>query len=685
VSLRARLALVLAGVMIGPAIAAWAVLGVLVPRAAARSDAQSLSRADAAVGVYLTQQCRLLAQTARAVAGPLSGRVGVDAQVARRAVAGVDTAGPDGVRAMVVAGGVPVAASPGGGGASGVAPLDLARATCAAPLEGPALLVESAPITDSSGREVARAAAYTALDGSALTRLRAALALDARLAVVRRVVAPVPLDGATAARRSGLHVVASSAGPDGAALPDGASTDALLVAAERSALGSAGGWRYRLHVAPSALPYDLLVLLPDASPGPATLPLVLALACMAALAGLLTVLAARLTRPLAALTYTAQRLGDGDLSARTRVSGDDEIGVLGSAMDAMAERLERTVAEVEQRREALAETFAQFGEALANTHNLDALLRTVVETARQGADAAVGTVLLGDGAGLAERVSIAPDGADGAWVAGVLERLTGLAARAADAGEARPADLAPAAGSALAVPMCRGEEMYGVLAVARRRGQPPLDEAAIAVVISLAVHAGTAVANVQEHLDAQRLSVTDPLTGAGNMRHLTSTLAREVERAHRFGRTLSVLMLDLDHFKQVNDWGGHAFGDAVLRDFAHRLRGCLREVDLVARRGGEEFAVVLPETGTAGAEAVVRRVMQRMRAEPFRSGAQERPVTVSIGIATYPDHGTSASEVLHAADIALYAAKRTGRDRWCRASAAPTPAGDPTRSGSRPA
>jgi len=192
VSLRARLALVMAGVMIGPAIAAWAVLGVLVPRAAARADTQSLTRADAAVGVFLTQQCRLLAQTARAVAGPLSGRVGVDALVARRAVAGVAAGGPDGVRALVVAGGVPVAGSPGAGTASGVAPLDLAQATCSAPLEGPtALLAESAPITDSSGREAARAVAYTALDGPALTRLRAALALDARLAVVRRVVAPV--------------------------------------------------------------------------------------------------------------------------------------------------------------------------------------------------------------------------------------------------------------------------------------------------------------------------------------------------------------------------------------------------------------------------------------------------------------------------------------------------------------
>jgi diguanylate cyclase (GGDEF)-like protein len=173
------------------------------------------------------------------------------------------------------------------------------------------------------------------------------------------------------------------------------------------------------------------------------------------------------------------------------------------------------------------------------------------------------------------------------------------------------------------------------------------------------------VANVREHLDARRLSVTDPLTGAGNVRHLTASLNREVERAHRFGRTLSVLMLDLDHFKRVNDLAGHDFGDAVLREFAARLHGCVREVDLVARRGGEEFTVVLPETGSAGAQAVARRILERVASQPFRHGGLSRSVTTSIGVASYPEHADSAAAVMHAADVALYEAKRTGRDRWC--------------------
>ena len=212
-----------------------------------------------------------------------------------------------------------------------------------------------------------------------------------------------------------------------------------------------------------------------------------------------------------------------------------------------------------------------------------------------------------------------------------------------------------------------------MLAVARERSAAPVDGAATAAVEALAAHAGTAVANVREHIDTQRLSVTDPLTGAGNVRHLTATLNREVERAHRFGRTLSVLMLDLDHFKLVNDAGGHDYGDAVLREFAARLHGCVREVDLVARRGGEEFTVVLPETPAAGAQAVARRILQRVRAVPFVHGGVSRTVTVSVGVATYPEHAGSAGGVMRAADIALYQAKHEGRDRWCMAEPLPDP------------
>ncbi|HYY11577.1 MAG TPA: GGDEF domain-containing protein, partial [Kineosporiaceae bacterium] len=207
-------------------------------------------------------------------------------------------------------------------------------------------------------------------------------------------------------------------------------------------------------------------------------------------------------------------------------------------------------------------------------------------------------------------------------------------------------------------------------AVARRAGAPAVGDDAVEALEDLARHAGAAVANALAHEETRRLSVTDPLTGAGNFRQLSTTLAREVERATRFGRPLSVVMLDLDHFKAVNDGHGHPFGDAVLREFARRLQDCLREVDTVTRYGGEEFTVVLPETGADGAAAVAARIVRAIRDRPFTVGARSAEVTVSAGVASFPDHGRTASELLRSADQALYAAKGAGRDRWCLAEVA---------------
>jgi diguanylate cyclase (GGDEF)-like protein len=262
-----------------------------------------------------------------------------------------------------------------------------------------------------------------------------------------------------------------------------------------------------------------------------------------------------------------------------------------------------------------------------------------------------------------------------------LRLLRDLAAHAVSSGRAVSADL-PGEGSGVVAPLrVPGHpQAGGYVAVARDAGSTPLDPAALGLLATLARHAAAALVNVRRHHLAARLSVTDPLTGIGNVRMLTHTLAREVERAGRYGHSLSVLMLDLDRFKAVNDSHGHARGDVVLAELAHRIVRCVRDIDTVARYGGEEFCVLLPETGRDGAEVVARRILTAVSGEPFVApGATPLHVTVSIGVAAFPEDGRTGDEVMRVADRALYEAKRTGRDRVVVAggTAADPPLGTP--------
>jgi diguanylate cyclase (GGDEF)-like protein len=159
--------------------------------------------------------------------------------------------------------------------------------------------------------------------------------------------------------------------------------------------------------------------------------------------------------------------------------------------------------------------------------------------------------------------------------------------------------------------------------------------------------------------ELERLSVTDALTGLYNRRHLMGTLANEVQRSRRLRRTFSVLLADVDHFKQYNDTHGHLGGDAALVKIAEILRQTTRGVDTVARYGGEEFVVMLIEAPIATAAAVGERLRARVAGEDFGGGR----MTVSVGAAEYPTHGETPEELIASADAAMYQAKEEGRDR----------------------
>jgi diguanylate cyclase (GGDEF)-like protein len=173
---------------------------------------------------------------------------------------------------------------------------------------------------------------------------------------------------------------------------------------------------------------------------------------------------------------------------------------------------------------------------------------------------------------------------------------------------------------------------------------------------------GRSYNKLREHLET--IVLTDPLSGCYNRRGLNQLAEREVSRAIRAKKQLAVLALDVDHFKTINDAFGHLTGDEVIREVGELLRDTAREVDVVARIGGEEFAILAPDSSEEGALILADRVMKAFREHRFRSLPPERRITVSIGLSAAPAHDDMVAKTLLArADEALYVAKRTGRDR----------------------
>jgi diguanylate cyclase (GGDEF)-like protein len=162
----------------------------------------------------------------------------------------------------------------------------------------------------------------------------------------------------------------------------------------------------------------------------------------------------------------------------------------------------------------------------------------------------------------------------------------------------------------------------------------------------------------------EKLSNTDPLTQLANRRQLMHVLTQELRRSQRAGHPLSLVMVDIDHFKSINDTFGHQQGDEVLKTVAETLRGALREYDLASRFGGEEFAMVLPETDILHATQVAERVRNLVAHLKFDGSLARLKMTISLGVATFPDKNIKdIDDLIRLADDALYAAKREGRNR----------------------
>ena len=220
--------------------------------------------------------------------------------------------------------------------------------------------------------------------------------------------------------------------------------------------------------------------------------------------------------------------------------------------------------------------------------------------------------------------------------------------------------------ASLAFPLaCRGRTVGAVVALDRRisAGEPRFSPAARAALTAAIEPGAIALDNALRMQRAEALSVTDDLTSLYNSRYLSQVLRRETKRASRNGRPLSLLFLDLDGFKAINDTHGHLFGSRALVEAAGLIRLNARETDMVARFGGDEFALVLPDTGSEGATAVAERVRERIAAQAFlqADGLQIR-LTASVGVATLPDVADSVEALIQAADKAMYRVKERGKN-----------------------
>jgi diguanylate cyclase (GGDEF)-like protein len=447
------------------------------------------------------------------------------------------------------------------------------------------------------------------------------------------VVATVPVDGRlveSLRRGAGLDSTDVLAALEGTRIVAATFSlhGAVAVGAGRSATVRVEGKRYRTLAGPAlpGVPQVRLAVLTsqsviDAADARTRDRLLLGLLACLALIGVVAYMQGRaIVRNLRRVATAARGIAHGSLAERVPVRGRDEFAALGAAFNDMAAQLESRLAELDAERARVREALARFGEALAATHDAKQLLRFVGETAVEATGARGCRIVAADGS----VVESGEAGADG-------ERL--------------------------AFPLTAGRENFGTLELVGESfdGEQRLNAA------SLASQAVIALENARLHRMVEQQALVDGLTALANRRACSDALQAEAARAERSGTPLSVVLADLDRFKDVNDAHGHAIGDEALRTFADVLRETVRESDVAGRWGGEEFLLLLPGADEDGAAQLAERVRARLSARSV-AGAPDLRLTASFGVAEYvPESGPEP--LVRAADRALYRAKRGGKDR----------------------
>jgi diguanylate cyclase (GGDEF)-like protein len=387
----------------------------------------------------------------------------------------------------------------------------------------------------------------------------------------------------------------------------------------------------------------------------------------------------------------ARRLAKGDFSQPVPTQGDDEFAALGQEFNKMSRELAGKIEEVESKRRELEETIRRVGDAFATGLDRQGLLELAVRTAVEACEADAGHALPidakrmhrvhvgGTHERLMEALTAAERDAFKIRKENVAELLANLESTSSEAPveQHRPTSASIDSVHALAGPLrarvgVSSEVDYvGVISIVREG--PDFTETERDLFAYLVGQAAVSIENANLHETVQHQAVTDELTGLFNVRHFQDALENEIERSRRFSSSVGLAMLDIDDFKLVNDTYGHQQGDLVLVEVARCLRSLSRDIDEPARYGGEELAVILPQTDVSGAELLAERMRSAVADLTIKrlDGHGSLQVTASFGVAALPGSAMDKESLIAAADAALYRAKRGGKNRVERADVTP--------------